>query len=173
MNLRIMPLRLLPAFLLFLSLITPALSQPVETATVLKVVDGDTLNIQFQGRQESIRLIGIDCPESKKNAKAKEDVKRSGQDIQTMIALGKRATAFTKNLVKEGDTVKIEFDIQQIDKYRRLLGYVYLFDGRMLNEEIVKAGYAQPSTYPPNVKYQERFSKASQEARANGRGLWE
>lgn len=168
-----MPLKVWPAFLLFLSLVTPAQSQTVESARVLKVVDGDTLKVEFQGRRESIRLIGIDCPESKKNAKAKEDAKRSGQDIETMIALGKRATTFTNGLVKKGDIVKIEFDIQQKDKYRRLLGYVYLFDGRMLNEEIVKAGYAQPSTYPPNVKYQERFSKASQEARGNGRGLWE
>jgi len=170
---KFIPLKVWLALLLFLSLATPALSQSTETATILKVVDGDTLNIQFQGKQESIRLIGIDCQESKKNSKAKEDAKRSGQDIQTIVVLGKRSTVFTKSLVKNGDEVKIEFDVKQRDKNRRILAYVYLYDGRMLNEEIVKAGFGQPSTYPPNVKYQERFQKAYQEARGNRRGLWE
>jgi len=78
----------------------------------------------------------------------------------------------TKSLVKKGDKVKIEFDVQKRDKYGRLLGYVYLPGGRMLNEEIVKAGYVSLLTYPPNVKYQERFLKAYREARENKRGLW-
>jgi micrococcal nuclease len=52
------------------------------------------------------------------------------------------------------------------------LGYVYLSDGEMLNEEIVKAGYANLMTVPPNAKYQERFLKAYREARENKRGLW-
>jgi micrococcal nuclease len=68
--------------------------------------------------------------------------------------------------------VTIEFDVQTRDRYGRLLGYVYLFNGKMLNEEIVKAGYANLMTYPPIVKYQERFLKAYREARENRRGLW-
>jgi micrococcal nuclease len=68
-------------------------------------------------------------------------------------------------------TVKMEFDVQRRDKYGRLLAYLYLSDGRMLNEEIVKAGYANLMTIPPNVKYQERFLKAYREARKNKRGL--
>jgi micrococcal nuclease len=66
----------------------------------------------------------------------------------------------------------MEFDVQKRAKGGRLLGYVYLSDGKMLNEEIVKAGYAYPMTVPPNVKYQERFLKAYREARENRRGLW-
>ena len=54
----------------------------------------------------------------------------------------------------------MEFDVQKRDKYGRLLAYVYLSDGKMVNEEIVKAGYANFMTYPPNVKYQEKFLKA-------------
>jgi len=100
------------------------------------------------------------------------DAERSKEDIKTIIAMGKQATAFTKSLVKSGDTIRIECDVQVRDKYRRLLGYVYLSDGRMLNEEIVKAGYANVMTYPPNVKYQERFLKAYREARENKQGLW-
>lgn len=79
---------------------------------------------------------------------------------------------YVKTLVKHGDTVKIGFDVQKRDRYGRLLGHVYLSDGKMLNEEIVKAGYANLMTIPPNVKYQERFLKAYREARENKRGLW-
>jgi len=134
---------------------------------VLWVVDGDTLKIEFQGKQESIRLIGIDCPESRINPKAKRDAERSGEDIEKIIEMGKRATAFTKSLVKKGDRVRIEFDVQQRDGHGRLLGYVYLPDAKMLNEEIVRAGYASMMTIPPNVKYQEKFLKAYREAREN------
>lgn len=164
---------LLPLFLLLL-FVTPALShpQPQAAATVLRIIDGDTLEIELQGKKESVRLIGIDCPESKANQKAKKDAERSGQDLKTITAMGKQATVFTKRLVKSGDRVKIEFDVQQRDKYRRLLGYVYLPDGRMLNEEVVKAGYASPATFPPNVKYEGRFLKVYREARENKRGLW-
>ncbi len=80
-----------------------------------------------------------------------------------------------KTLLKPGGTVKIEFDVQKREKNRtngRLLGYVYLSDGKMLNEEVVKAGYANLMTYPPNVKYQERFLKAYRDARDNMKGLW-
>ncbi len=68
--------------------------------------------------------------------------------------------------------ITIEFDAQQTDRYGRLLGYVYLSNGKMLNEEIVKAGYANIMTIPPNVQYQDRFLKAYREAREGKRGLW-
>ncbi len=113
-----------------------------QTTTVTRVVDGDTLKIRYLIKEESIRLIGIDTPESRVNKKAKRDAKRSGQDIKTITAMGKRATEYVKSLVKTGDLITIEFDAQERDRYRRLLDYVYLPNGKMLNEEIVKAGYA-------------------------------
>ncbi len=114
----------------------------------------------------------IDTPESRVNKKAKRDAKRSGQDIKTIIVMGKSATEYVESLVKSGDLIKIEFDVEQRDRYGRLLGYVYLSNGKMLNEEIVKAGYANVMTIPPNVKCQDRFLKAYQEAREGERGLW-
>jgi micrococcal nuclease len=117
-------------------------------------------------------LIGIDTPESRKNKKAYKDSGRSGEDIEKIIAMGKEATEYAKGLIKSGDIIKIEFDVQKRDQYKRLLAYVYLNDGRMLNEEIIRAGYASPLTYVPNVKYQERFMKAYKEAREKGRGLF-
>jgi micrococcal nuclease len=139
---------------------------------VLRVVDGDTLAINHNGHKESIRLIGIDTPESKTNKKARKDATRSNEDIRTIVSLGKEAAQFVKTLVHPGDPVSIEFDRQIRDKYGRLLGYVYLSDGTMLNEEIVRAGYANLMTYPPNVKYKDRFLRAYQDARENNRGLW-
>ena len=139
---------------------------------LLKVVDGDTLKIEHQGRIESLRLIGIDTPESRINKKAQKDAARSGEDIKKIISLGQEATRYVKILVKPGDPLRVEFDRQIRDKYGRLLGYVYLPSGKMLNEEIVKAGYANLMTYPPNVKYEEKFLRAYREARENNRGLW-
>ncbi len=110
---------------------------------------------------------------SRINKKAIRDAGRTQQDIDTITSMGKQATKFVKTLVKKGDAVSIEFDVQHRDKYRRLLGYIYLSDGRMLNEEIVKAGYANLMTISPSVKYVDRFRNAYREARENNRGLWE
>jgi micrococcal nuclease len=151
---------------------TPSYGKYIEAAIVVKIVDGDTLNINYKCQKESIRLIGIDTPESMVNKKTKRDAKRSGQDIKTIIEMGKRATAYVKGLVKAGDLITLEFDVQERDRYGRLLGYVYLSNGKMLNEEIVKAGYANVMTIPPDVKYKDRFLKTYQEARESRRGLW-
>ncbi len=86
--------------------------------------------------------------------------------------MGKRATEYVKSLVKTGDLITIEFDVQQRDRYDRLLGYVYLSNGKMLNEEIVKAGYANVMTIPPNVKYKNKFLVAYKQARERKKGLW-
>lgn len=71
----------------------------------------------------------------------------------------------------EGKRVRLEYDVEKRDRYGRTLAYVYV-GGVMVNERLVRAGYAQVSTYPPNVKYQERFLVAQREAREAGRGLW-
>ena len=128
--------------------------------TVVKVVDGDTLRIEMNGREEAVRLIGIDTPENKINKKAWKDSMKSNQDLETITSMGKEAARYVRTLVRRGDTVGIEFDIQKRDKYNRLLVYAYLPDGKMLNEEIIKAGYANIMTYPPNVRYQDRFIRA-------------
>ncbi len=148
-------------------------AQDHDKVTVVRVVDGDTLKVSYWGKEESIRLIGIDTPESRVNKKTKKDSKRSGQDIETIIEMGKRATEYVESLVKAGDTITIEFDVQEMDRYERLLGYVYLSNGEMLNEEIVKAGYANVMTIPPNVKYKDRFLRLYKHARERRIGLWE
>jgi micrococcal nuclease len=85
--------------------------------------------------------------------------------------MNQRATGYVKSVVRAGGNITIELEVQERDKYGRLLGYLWLQDGRMLNEEIVRAGYASLMTYPSNVKYQKRFEKAYREAREAKREL--
>jgi len=164
------------SFFLFLFVLLPSPQSQIEASQerdiVLRVVDGDTLTVEHKGQKENLRLIGIDTPESQINKKARKDAVRSKKDIETITSLGREATRFVKTLIRPGDQITIEFDQQRRDKYGRLLGYVYLANGQMLNEEIIKAGYASLMTFPPNVKYQERLARAYREARANNRGLW-
>jgi micrococcal nuclease len=141
-------------------------------AVVVRVIDGDTIVVNLNGMEERVRFIGIDTPESRVNKRAEIQSKEGLGDTQKILELGKKAKEFTASLVKPGDKVYLEFDVQKRDKYGRLLAYVYLQDGRMLNKEIICNGYAMPLTIPPNVKYEEEFRKCYKEARENRRGLW-
>lgn len=162
-------MNILPLLLLTSLAIAGQSSAP---AKMVQVVDGDTIKIVLAGKVESVRLIGIDTPESKHNKKVKKDAARSGEDINAIIGMGKAATEFTKTLVKPGDLVNIEQDVQGRDRYGRILAYVYLKSGKMLNEEIVAAGYASVMTIPPDVRYQDRFLAAYRAAREAKCGLW-
>ena len=141
-------------------------------AMILRIVDGDTFEIRFDGRKEKVRLIGIDTPESRENEKAEKDASRTGKDLATIVQEGHEAAAFVGTLVTIGTRVRVEQDVQPRDRYGRLLAYLFFEDGRMINEEIIKAGYASPMTYPPNVKYQELFLSAYRFAKVNKKGLW-
>ncbi len=152
-------------------------------AYVVKVIDGDTLVVKipkttFNNRKTlknlrfTVRLVGIDTPESKRNRRANIQAGKTGKDVETIILLGKMAAKFTKRLAKKGSVVFLEFDVEPQDRYGRLLAYVWLKDGRMLNKEIICNGYAYPLTVPPNIKYQDIFRKCFRHAREKGLGLW-
>ena len=160
---------LLFALILLLNIQKPLIAAE---ARVIRVVDGDTLKISYCGKNESIRLIGIDTPESYKGSKAARDARRSHTDVSAILELGRTASAFVKSLVKKDDVINIEFDVTLRDKYGRLLGYVFLPSGKMLNEEIIKSGYANVLTIPPNVRYSAKFSDAYKSAREKKLGLW-
>jgi micrococcal nuclease len=102
-----------------------------DPATIVRVVDGDTLEVKLNGQKEKIRLIGVDTPEKFESDKLHRDAARTDQNEKTIRALGERASDFTKSLVKRGDTVQLEYDQQLRDKYQRLLAFVWLSDGRM------------------------------------------
>ncbi len=144
------------------------------TCTVTKIVDGDTIYCsKGYGKEQKVRLIGIDAPESNKNSKTYRDAERTGDSVESIIKLGKKSTAFVKSRISVGMEVRLERDVQTQDKYGRTLAYVYLLDGSMLNELIVREGYAQVMTIPPNIKYQGLFVEAERDARKNKRGLWD
>jgi micrococcal nuclease len=164
-------------FLLFLFLSLPSFGQSLEWVTVVRVIDGDTMVVKYRGKDEKVRLIGMDTPEVSYNRKTKRDMEKSGKDLKAIIAQGNKAYAFVKTLVKPGDKVGLEFHVQKIQPAKdgypaRLLAYVYLADGRMLNEEIVRAGHGTVYTVPPNERHEQRFLTAEREARENKRGLW-
>lgn len=140
---------------------------------VIRVVNGDTIKVHYGNRVESIKLIGIDAPENRLSRKAKSEALESGENLVTIISIGIDAARFLQVLVKKGDAVTIEFDAETRDMNGNLLGYVFLSDGKMLNEEIVRAGYANVINASPNVKYKERLIKAYAEAKSHRRGLWE
>jgi micrococcal nuclease len=138
---------------IFVSIATSSSAKSYETR-VVKVVDGDTLTLS---NGEKVRLIGVDTPERTHSLKA-------------VRSFAKEAGSFTKKMV-EGKEVRLEFDWQKRDRYKRLLAYVYLKDGTFLNAEIIKQGYGFAYTKFP-FKYSEEFRKYQKEAKENNRGLW-
>ena len=129
---------------------------------VVRVVDGDTIVVDIPGiGEKTVRYIGIDTPETKHPRKGVEPY-------------GPEASNANRKLL-EGKKVILKLDVQKFDRYGRLLAYVYVWHGPkriFVNAWLVKHGYAQVSTFPPNVKYQEKFLKLQRKAREKGRGLW-
>ena len=124
----------------------------------MAVSDGDTVRVRLDsGRVERVRYIGIDTPET-----AKPDT--PGE------CYADRARDFNERLVGDRD-VRLELDVEQRDRYGRLLAYVYV-GGTNVGAELVRRGYAVPLTVPPNVRHVTDISRLARDARSNRRGLW-
>ena len=141
---------------------TPSSPIPAGTrqSSVVRVVDGDTVDVSIGGAVERIRLIGIDTPET-------VDPRRPVQ------CFGKEASDRAKQLL-DGETVWVEADQSQgeRDSFGRTLAYLWLADGRLFNHLMIKDGYAHEYTYNLPYKYQTEFKQAEREARDFMRGLW-
>ena len=144
-------------FYLLLLLLIPSMLIAQDSYLCTRVVDGDTIIIEIDGKQERVRLIGVDTPETKHPKKPVED-------------FGHEASVFTTRLV-EGKKVTLEYDQEKRDKYGRLLAYVYLENGKFLNAEIIERGYGFAYTRFP-FKHLDDFRQYEYDARLNGRGLW-
>lgn len=145
-------------------------AQPIgglPAARVTDVLDGDTLDVVLEnGRSERVRLIGVDTPET------------SGGTPQPY---GPEAGAFTEKSLR-GRQVWLETDVEERDRYNRLLAYVWLsvpetrggadIRTKMFNARLLAGGYAQVLTVPPNVRYADLFVRLQKEAREAKRGLW-
>lgn len=135
----------------------------VTEATVVSVSDGDTVRVEIDGETESLRLILVDTPET-----------RDPND--PVECYGAEATEFMKALLPEGTTVYLEQDISDRDRYGRMLRYVWLKGdddkAYLVNEILVRQGYAVLYTYPPDVKYVDQIRAAQNAAVEEQAGLW-
>jgi micrococcal nuclease len=139
---------------------------------VKKIFDGDTFEVEMNGKSEKVRMLGIDTPEKWDSDKFERDQQRTGKDKETIKKLGTLSSDFTTRLIG-GKKVILQADIKSDDKdkYGRLLRYVYLEDGTFVNLKIVEEGYA--NAYRKfNVSRQNEFIKAESEARDKKKGLW-
>lgn len=147
--------------ILVLFITFPTANASQQKFRVTEVHDGDTVSIRtkslagFPITIERVRLIGIDSPELKQEP------------------WGRLSKRYLKRLISESDwIVSIEFDIEQRDKYGRLLAYLWSRDGQLINERMLEGGYAVLYTIPPNVKHAERFVAAQKRAQARRLGIW-
>lgn len=132
----------------------PSLMRDVP-ATVKRVIDGDTIEL---ASGEKVRYIGIDTPE------------KVSPSVSTQC-YAEEASTYMRSLV-EGKNIKLTQDTSARDRYGRLLAYVYLENGTLLNEDLVRKGYAFSSAYPPDTAQQRLLDQAQESARSQNLGLW-
>ena len=151
----------MPKFLVLLGVLSLASCTDADapgTATVKAVIDGDTIELRIGTSSETVRLLGIDTPETVHPTKPVE-------------CFGPEASARTKELLPRGTKVRIARDSEARDHFGRLLLYVYLGD-RMINEVLLGEGFARPLSIEPNTAHAKQFEHLSGEARASNAGLW-
>ena len=139
-------------------LVTPGTPTPGPLVDGLVVVatDGDVMTVILDGKPEQVRLLGVDTPEV----------------YRTPECFGQEAASFTSSLVPPGTVVHLEKDVSDLDSQGRVLRYVYLPDGRMLNALLLAQGYARAAVADPDVKYRSQFLDLERQARDAGLGLW-
>lgn len=131
-----------------------------QNVEVVRVIDGDTIKILFNGKEETVRLIGINTPET-------VDPRREVE------CFGKEASLRLTEILNDGKVLLVTDPTQgEWDKYKRVLAYVYLLDGTFVNQKMIEGGYAFEYTYNIPYKFQTEFKKLEKEARENGSGLW-
>jgi micrococcal nuclease len=127
-------------------------------AKIISVIDGDTMKVKVNGKEETIRLLLVDTPETK----------HPNKPVQPF---GPEASVFAKKTL-EGKDVQIEIDVSERDKYGRLLAYLWI-DGKMFNEMLLEKGLARVAyIYSPNVKYVDQFREIQKKAQIAGVGIW-
>lgn len=132
---------------------------PTMEATVISVVDGDTIKVLIGNKEEKVRFLLVDTPET----------------VSPRVGVqpfGKRASNYTKNLLTKGTKVQIEKDVSERDKYGRLLAFVYV-NGQMINKLLLEQGLARVAyIYAPNTRYVDEFREIQDKARNEKKGIW-
>jgi len=133
--------------------------QSLISAEVVNVVDGDTIDVRLKsGKQERVRFILVDTPETVHPKKGEEP-------------FGREASDFTKKTLS-GQKVDLKLGVQERDKYGRLLAYVYLKDGTMINELLLQKGLARVAVFPPNTEFVDQFRDIEAQAKKEYKGIW-
>ena len=127
------------------------------SVAVDRVVDGDTAKVFYGGESEYVRYIGIDTPESVQPGEPVECFGNESKDLNASLI--------------EGERMRLVFDEERRDHYGRLLAYVYV-DGKLLQAELLRRGYATTLEVSPNTSKADRFARLEEEARQRDRGLW-
>ncbi|MCM3237475.1 thermonuclease family protein [Heyndrickxia oleronia] len=128
-------------------------------ATVINVIDGDTVKVNVRGTEETIRLLLVDTPETVHPTKPVQP-------------FGKEASDFSKSIMPAGKAIKVELDVSERDKYGRLLAYVYV-GGKMVNETLLEKGLARVAyVYAPNTRYVDKFREIQSMAQKQAIGIW-
>lgn len=140
--------------------VSQAALKKMRVAEVVRTVDGDTLELKLGGKTEKARLLNVDTPETVAPGRPVEEY-------------GREASAFTKSILKPGTRVYVRTDVEERDRYGRLLLHLYLEDGTWFNALLIRAGYAQLLTVPPNVDAAAFFKELQARARAEQIGLWQ
>ena len=133
-------------------------AQALEEGEVVRVIDGDTVVVETDGKKEKVRLIGVNTPET--------NHPKIGVEYY-----GKEASKYTKDRL-HGKDVRLELDQEKRDRYGRLLAYLWMED-ELFNATLVQEGYARIMTVQPNVKYEKTFLRLEREARKQDVGLWQ
>lgn len=131
-------------------------TEPAAVGTAAEVKDGDTI-VLTDGRK--VRYLGIDTPEL-------------GSTNPRELELARQATQVNAELV-QGATLRLEYDVERYDQYNRVLAYVFLPDGRMLNAELIRRGLARVMLKPPNLRFREELVQAQRQAIQERAGLWQ
>ena len=158
---RLSALALLPLLAATLVACTAGARPDDGTMSIVRVIDGDTVVVRVHGADETVRLIGIDTPETKHPTKPVQ-------------CFGPEASTFTDRLLPVGTRVRLERDVEARDHFGRLLAYVYRSDdGLFVNLELARLGYARPLAIAPNNAHVRDVGEAAGQAQAEHRGLWQ
>ena len=144
-------------FLIVLILLyfSPAFAAEKIEAQVIKVIDGDTIEVLLDNKYENVRLLGVDCYETYPNNRAYKQAYTEKITVEKVVELGKLAKYYVQKELKPDDMVYLEFEENKRDSYGRLLAYVYLKDGKMLNKMLLQNKKAKYFIYETCEKQDE------------------
>jgi len=148
----------------------PPQPQELLWARVVRVVDGDTVRVRAAGREERVRLVGLDAPERFPGPRLDEQARQLRRSPEELRRWGEAAYAFARRQLG-GRRVGLELDVEERDEFGRLLAYVWV-RGFQFNVELVRQGYAWVYPVPPNLRYAELLAACQREAQEARRGLW-